>query len=255
MSLLHGRFTGRDRNDKERALAARVGTRRRGASSSAAGMGTVLVATQVVEVSLDVDFDVLLTDPAPIEALLQRFGRVNRGRRGGLRDVIVHTHHAHEAHQVYRPDVVSAALDVLRPCRDQAVQEWDLQQWVDAAYAPIARDWSEELRRHMANVEETVVRTNRPLESHPELASAFEKLFDGCEVVPESLAADYERLAREAPLEATMLRVPISNGQRGMLLKKGRLEARGSGAASFEVARAPYDKTSGLDLKVRDDDT
>lgn len=38
----------------------------------------ILAATQVVEMSLDIDFDILLTDIAPVESLIQRFGRVNR---------------------------------------------------------------------------------------------------------------------------------------------------------------------------------
>lgn len=254
VTLLHGRFTGQDRNAKERALASRVGTRTRGQGAPGQG-GAVLVATQVVEVSLDVDFDVLFSDPAPVEALLQRFGRVNRGRRGGLRDVKVHTHHPRDAQRVYPAPLVQTSMDVLRPNHGVPIQERDVQAWVDAAYLPIADAWGTELRRRMAEDEEAVIRTNRPLASHPELASKFEELFDGCEVVPASLAAEYERRMRESPLEAPLLRVPISNGQRFMLRKKGYLSRRGEGASAFDVARVPYDSTRGLDLTAPDDES
>jgi CRISPR-associated endonuclease/helicase Cas3 len=254
VSLLHGRFCGRDRNRKERDLAELAGTRRRAAAPAAEGNGLVLVATQVVEVSLDVDFDVLFTDPAPMEALLQRFGRVNRGRRGRLRDVIVHTSHAEEAHAVYKPEVVAASLDVLRSHADRPVQEWDVLAWVDAAYAPIAAGWTAELQKCMAEADTSIVRANRPLESHPELSAQFDDLFDGHEVVPEALAAEYEHLLSAHPLEASALMVPISSGQRWMLRKRRLLATGGSGGATFEIARVPYSPTDGLDLRARDDD-
>lgn len=46
--------------------------------------GSVLVATQVVEQSLDFDFDLVVSDLAPLAQLLQRAGRARRHRRGPL---------------------------------------------------------------------------------------------------------------------------------------------------------------------------
>jgi len=66
--LLHSRFTYRDRRDKENKLE----------ELSKLSRGFVLVSTQVAEVSLDVSFDYLFTEIAPIPSLIQRFGRVNR---------------------------------------------------------------------------------------------------------------------------------------------------------------------------------
>jgi len=63
--LLHSRFTRVDRNKKEGEILREDFT-------------GILIATQVVEVSLDIDFDVLLTELAPIDVLIQRMGRVYR---------------------------------------------------------------------------------------------------------------------------------------------------------------------------------
>jgi len=71
--LFHARFTASERNAIEQACISSFGKGNAGRPSKA-----VLVATQVVEQSLDLDFDELLSCIAPIDLLLQRAGRLHR---------------------------------------------------------------------------------------------------------------------------------------------------------------------------------
>jgi CRISPR-associated endonuclease/helicase Cas3 len=240
--LLHSRFTAEDRAEKEQLLGTRVGTGLR----AQGGPGSILVATQVVEVSLDVDFDVLFTDPAPIEALVQRFGRINRARRASTRDVFVSGVLPDETEWIYGTQNVQRAVNILRPWSGQMIEETAVQLWVNAAYEAVAKEWLAEVKGGVKRVWEGVVQTNRPLSSHPELEQAFERLFDGCEVVPESFEEEYRRRLGDEPLTAALLRVPISEGQRQRLRRAGLLDG--------EIARLPYSQTMGLDLSFRDDD-
>ncbi|RBQ25784.1 CRISPR-associated helicase Cas3' [Arcobacter sp. CECT 9188] len=48
----------------------------------------ILVATQIVEMSLDIDFNLMFTDNAPIDSLIQRFGRVNRKKNEDIKGEI-----------------------------------------------------------------------------------------------------------------------------------------------------------------------
>lgn len=70
--LLHARFALADRKRIEAEVLARAGKDGTGRA------GFVLVGTQVLEASLDLDFDVMVSDIAPIAALIQRAGRLWR---------------------------------------------------------------------------------------------------------------------------------------------------------------------------------
>ncbi len=75
--LMHSRFTAADRQRNDQWLLDRFGkkaTRENGERPKRA----IVVATQVVEQSLDIDFDALVTDVAPVDILLQRIGRIHR---------------------------------------------------------------------------------------------------------------------------------------------------------------------------------
>lgn len=75
--LFHARFTLADRLRIERQVVRGFGKE----SAEPERHGRVLVATQVVEQSLDLDFDVMVTDLAPMDLLIQRAGRLWRHER------------------------------------------------------------------------------------------------------------------------------------------------------------------------------
>lgn len=74
-TLFHARFPMNERTDIEKRVLKLFGPR------GTAQAGHVLVATQVAEQSLDIDMDVLITDPAPVDLVLQRAGRIHRHDR------------------------------------------------------------------------------------------------------------------------------------------------------------------------------
>ena len=74
-TLFHARFPMKQRLEIEQRVLGLFGPQGR------AKGGHVLVATQVAEQSLDIDFDVLITDPAPVDLVLQREGRIHRHDR------------------------------------------------------------------------------------------------------------------------------------------------------------------------------
>ncbi len=72
LDLLHARYTMADRERIERQAMSRLG---RGGQRPSR---YVLVGTQVIEQSLDLDFDLMITDLAPVDLVLQRAGRLHR---------------------------------------------------------------------------------------------------------------------------------------------------------------------------------
>lgn len=74
ISLFHARFALGDRLDIEAAVLNTFGAH----SGPQERAGRLLIATQVAEQSLDVDFDLVVSDLAPIDRLIQRAGRLRR---------------------------------------------------------------------------------------------------------------------------------------------------------------------------------
>jgi CRISPR-associated endonuclease/helicase Cas3 len=136
--LVHSRFRRKDRADKEKRL------REDFEGKNGTGYRPCwVVATQVVEVSLDISFDRMITACAPIDALIQRFGRINRRRSlqtlGQTKPVHVVAPKGDQ--RPYDSKVVAETFRVL-PGEGAPLQEHLLQDMLDKVYpdAPKAID-------------------------------------------------------------------------------------------------------------------
>lgn len=76
VELFHSRFLAADRATRERALVDRLGP-----PGAERPQRLVVVGTQVLEQSLDIDLDLLVTDLAPVDLVIQRIGRLHRHQR------------------------------------------------------------------------------------------------------------------------------------------------------------------------------
>lgn len=161
LDLFHARFTVQDRSAIEERVLKRFG--KLGSRNGRA----ILVATQVVEQSLDLDFDHMVSALAPIDLLIQRAGRLHRHARhqnGQLRgdgesdtrpdpllDVIAPGDgEAPPSFEdaIYAPDILSKTLLYLRsnPCMKEL---HDVSSAIEAVYGnfeyPIEKEWSQRL--------------------------------------------------------------------------------------------------------------
>lgn len=120
----HSRFTHIDRQLKEKEIF----------EMERSSNGGLLVATQVVEVSLDIDFDILFTENAPIDAIIQRAGRVNRKRAKKDTKVIV-ARHFDASKKVYDlPHVLENTYSEFEKTDGKRPTENELTFMVDAVY-------------------------------------------------------------------------------------------------------------------------
>lgn len=241
MELLHGRFNGRDRLFKEQLIRDATG------SKSSKRRPIVLIATQAVEVSLDIDLDTIYTDPAPLEALVQRFGRINRrNKQADLAPVYVFSEPS-DGQKIYDERLVTRTLAILKREHERPIDEGKIGEWLDEIYeGEIALQWQEEFSREARTFADTCLAPLRAFDSNPELEELFYKAFDGVEVLPESLYGEYQQLREDEPIRAGELLVPIRWGQYHRLANAGMLRPQAKGEP--RIARADYTPLRGLDL-------
>ena len=205
LELLHSRFHMRDRLAHENAVLRRC-------ANGTPSQAIVVVATQVVEVSLNIDLDTIYTDPAPLDALIQRFGRVNCSRSKGI--VPVHVFREPQDGQgIYQAYLVERTLTVLEQHNGKDIDEAEIGDWLDEIYQEpeIRNPWLKAYQQQF-QLAEQLLHSLRPFASDKDREKQFEELFDGVEVLPIRFEAQYlEHIRKSEFIEASQLFVPISS--------------------------------------------
>lgn len=194
--LLHSRFCRRDRNKIEKALQERV--------------PKVLVATQVVEVSLDLDFAQAFSEPAPIDAIIQRLGRANRKGERPPASVVIFDKQISRYH-IYDENLVSTSVNELRSLSNP-LREADL---IDAANRVYKDGYvADDLERYTNALNHPLIkRFNETLIAgvHNDWTEDVIKNADGTvDLLPRSLFGQYVQYQSKGLwLESDQLLVPV----------------------------------------------
>lgn len=123
--LLHSRYTKKHRQILEDDVIEFSKSNRTG----------ICISTQIVEASLDIDFDVLYTYLSSIDSLIQRMGRVYRKRENSNQLVNVHIYTFKDGIGcVYDKIIYERTLDVLKDYHDQMFLEEEKIKCMDEVY-------------------------------------------------------------------------------------------------------------------------
>lgn len=244
VKLVHSRFTMIDRLRHEQDILQRC--------KNGTGNGSLaVVATQVVEVSLNIDLDTIYSDPAPLDALIQRFGRVNRARIKGI--VPVHVfREPRDGQGIYLPRLVQRTLDELERHDGDEIDEAAIEKWLDAIYdaEEIRGPWKEAFERQFKNAEQ-LLRGLRPFNADKKKEEEFEALFDGVEVLPEEFLPLYlEHVEKKEFIQASQWLIPISNKKLMYLKNKGKVKQLHEKTDRQWVVTLKYDPELGLNFDL-----
>jgi len=132
----HSRFIKKDRSKKEKEIF----------ELDKQNEGGVLIATQVVEVSLDIDFDILFTENAPIDAIIQRAGRVNRKRKKKNSKVIIFKNYEISKNIYDSGNVLEKTFVEFKKVEGQKLTEKELNVLVDVVYKDLDIESNEKFK-------------------------------------------------------------------------------------------------------------
>lgn len=234
--LLHSRFRRCDRNEKEQNLIGLDNEGNPVGTFNTSNQACVVISTQIVEVSLDISFDLMITETAPLDALVQRFGRINRKRTkdtiGSIKDVyIIAPPETTKAAKPYDLEILKRTFDVLK--NGEILKERELQSKIDSVFTEINFLQIEEHAVFKSDGKMSIDKL-----THRSKSILFELLdIDSVSCIQESDQEEYENSYFERRLE---LEIPVRYFS---VCKMNQLE---KGNRPFIIPDKAYDLEKGL---------
>lgn len=128
INLLHSRFILEDRNDKERKIKEFSNNNKENG---------IWITTQIVEASLDIDFDYLYTEMSTLDSLFQRLGRCYRNREYTKDEcnVKIYVKDVSGVKYVYDEDINKKSIELLEKYDGKVLDEKTKVDLVDKLYS------------------------------------------------------------------------------------------------------------------------
>ncbi len=123
VTLYHSQYTYKDRTKKEKEIKEKYNQKHK--------KPFILIATQVIEISLDISADIMYSEVAPIDAIGQRGGRLNR--KGKNPDGVLYIY-LPEKNIPYNNELMENTKDILKKYNFNAISYGDIKIMCDELY-------------------------------------------------------------------------------------------------------------------------
>ena len=188
INLLHSRFIFKERKIKEKIIQNFASTKEKRACRHAG----IWISTQIVEASLDIDFDVLYTDMCSADSLLQRMGRCYRNRIYGKDKPNIFIYDTkvgvgNGKNSVYNLELYNRAVRFIKEYNDNIFTEEQKLEYINKVYntKELEKEKSKYLQRINENYE--ALKKLSPAFIEKSQATDLFRAIDSVTVIPKEI--------------------------------------------------------------------
>ncbi|EHJ01147.1 CRISPR-associated helicase Cas3 [Clostridium sp. DL-VIII] len=179
VNLLHSLFNNNDRSRKEEEIKQFTKNENKECG--------VWITTQIVEASLDVDFDYLISEMSTLDSQFQRYGRCFRKRifQGIEPNIFIYTKNSSGIGSVYDEEIFNKSIELLIPYDNQILKEAVKVDLVDKLYSKELLKGTKFLKKFIeaCNVLENII----PYENTSREAQQVLRDIDSVRVIPNEI--------------------------------------------------------------------